>query len=148
MNSLASFLWLLSLYAKQQKCQVIWKKVYFYRPAQSCSPVRWETSVKQKTALPKRHRTANFPWLRLPASISALGRASYPTGRGPNSSSLFPPLAAVVAVALAELGSIAGAAPPPTRCLSNYSKCASGSPLRGNRRICAVVLPSPLGNFR
>ena len=48
MNSLASFLWLLSLYAKQQKCQVIWKKVYFYRPAQSCSPVRWETSVKQK----------------------------------------------------------------------------------------------------
>ena len=55
----------------------------------------------------------------------------HPAGRCPNSSSLFPPLAVVVAVALAELGSIAGAAPPPTRCLSNYSKCASGSPLRG-----------------
>ena len=69
----------------------------------------------------------------------------------PSFASLHLPLAAVssatvVAVALAELGSIAGAAPPPTRCLSNYSKCASGSPLRGNRRICAVVLPSPLGN--
>ena len=35
MNSPASFLWLLSLYAKQQKCQAIWKKVYFFlsRPA-------------------------------------------------------------------------------------------------------------------
>ena len=70
----------------------------------------------------------------------------------PSFASLHLPLAAVssatvVAVALAELGSIAGAAPPPTRCLSNYSKCASGSPLRGNRRICAAVLPSSLGNF-
>ncbi|RJV77211.1 hypothetical protein DWY76_06795 [Faecalibacterium sp. AF27-11BH] len=37
--------------------------------------------------------------LRLPASASCLERHSHPTGRGPNSSSLFPPLAAVVAVA-------------------------------------------------
>ena len=41
MNSPASFLWLLSLYAKQQKCQAIWKKVYFYghdSPTKTASP--------------------------------------------------------------------------------------------------------------
>ena len=37
--------------------------------------------------------------LRLPASASCLGRHSHLAGRGPNNSSLFPPLAAVVAVA-------------------------------------------------
>ena len=37
--------------------------------------------------------------MRLPASASALERALHPAGRGPNSSSLCPPLAAVVAVA-------------------------------------------------
>ena len=95
------------------------------------------------TALLKPHLRAVFPGLRFPASISALERASYPAGRSPNSSSLFPPLAAVVAVALAELGCIAGAAPPPTRCLSNDLKRASVSPLRGNRQTCAVVPPSP-----
>ena len=97
------------------------------------------------TALLKPHLRAVFPGLRFPASISALERASYPAGRSPNSSSLFPPLAAVVAVALAELGCIAGAAPPPTRCLSNDLKRASVSPLRGNRQTCAVVPPSPAG---
>ena len=51
------------------------------------------------TALLKPHLRAVFPGLRFPASISALERASYPAGRSPNSSSLFPPLAAVVAVA-------------------------------------------------
>ena len=54
--------------------------------------------------------------MRLPASISALGRASYPAGRGPNSSSLFPPLAAVGAVALSSaslmLRSLEPTAPP------------------------------------
>ena len=93
------------------------------------------------TALLKPHLRAVFPGLRFPASISALERASYPAGRSPNSSSLFPPLAVVVAVALAELGCIAGAAPPPTRCLSNDLKRASVSPLRGNRQTCAVVPP-------
>ena len=38
--------------------------------------------------------------LRLPASASCLGRHSHLAGRGPNSNSLLPPLAAVVAVAL------------------------------------------------
>ena len=51
------------------------------------------------TALLKPHLRAVFPGLRFPASISALERASYPAGRSPNSSFLFPPLAAVVAVA-------------------------------------------------
>ena len=56
------------------------------------------------TALLKPHLRAVFPGLRFPASISALERASYPAGRSPNSSSLFPPLAAVVAVAPIEGG--------------------------------------------
>ena len=38
--------------------------------------------------------------MRLPASASCLGRHSHPAGRCPNSSSLFRPLAALVAVAL------------------------------------------------
>ena len=99
------------------------------------------------TALLKPHLRAVFPGLRFPASISALERASYPAGRSPNSSFLFPPLAAVVAVALAELGCIAGAAPPPTRCLSNDLKRASVSSLRGNRQTCAVVPPSSAGKM-
>ena len=44
-------------------------------------------------------RGAGGDGLRLPASASCLGRHSHPTGRGPNSSSLFLPQAAVVAVA-------------------------------------------------
>jgi len=39
------------------------------------------------------------PGLRLPAAISRLERRSCPAGRCPNSSSLHPPQAAVVAVA-------------------------------------------------
>ena len=39
------------------------------------------------------------PGLRLPASVSALGRASHPAGRGPSLASLFPPLAAVASAA-------------------------------------------------
>ena len=39
------------------------------------------------------------PVSRLPAAASCLGRHAHPAGRSPNSSSLFLPLAAVVAVA-------------------------------------------------
>jgi len=44
-------------------------------------------------------RGAGSDGLRYPASTSCLGRHSCPADRGPNSSSLFPPQAAVVAVA-------------------------------------------------
>ena len=40
------------------------------------------------------------PGSRLPAAASCLGRHAHPAGRSPNSSSLFLPLAAVVAVAV------------------------------------------------
>ena len=40
------------------------------------------------------------PVSRLPAAASCLGRHAHPAGRSPNSSSLFLPLAAVVAVAV------------------------------------------------
>ena len=43
--------------------------------------------------------SADIFGLRLPAAASCLGRHSHLAGRGPNSSSLFLPLAAVVAVA-------------------------------------------------
>ena len=42
------------------------------------------------------------PGLRLPASVSALGRTSHPAGRGPSLSSLFLPLAAVASAAKIE----------------------------------------------
>ena len=44
-------------------------------------------------------RSAGGDGLRYPASTSCLGRHACPADRGPNSSSLFPPQAAVVAVA-------------------------------------------------
>ena len=47
----------------------------------------------------QRFRCAGPDGLRHPASASCLGRHSHPAGRCPNSSSLYPPLAAVVAVA-------------------------------------------------
>ena len=115
--------------------------------AQSCSPVRWETSVKQKRLCRSGIVRPTSPSCGSQRLFRPLGGPHILLAAAPTAPPCFRPLAAVVAVALAELGSIAGAAPPPTRCLSNYSKCASGSPLRGNRRICAVVLPSPLGNF-
>ncbi len=49
--------------------------------------------------------SSDISGLRLPASASCLGRHSHLAGRGPNSNSLFPPLAAVVAVALRLQGS-------------------------------------------
>ena len=47
----------------------------------------------------RRFRRAGSDGLRPPTSASCLGRHSHPAGRCPNSSSLYPPLAAVVAVA-------------------------------------------------
>ena len=47
-----------------------------------------------------RTRTGRAHGLRLPASATALERAVHPAGRGPNSSSLLLPQAAVVAVAV------------------------------------------------
>ena len=47
----------------------------------------------------QRFRRAGPDGLRHPASASCLGRHSHPAGRCPNSSSLHPPQAAVVAVA-------------------------------------------------
>ncbi len=47
----------------------------------------------------QRFRRAGSDGLRPPTSASCLGRHSHPAGRCPNSSSLYPPLAAVVAVA-------------------------------------------------
>ena len=44
-------------------------------------------------------RAEKEPGSRLPAAASCLGRHAHPAGRSPNSSSLFPLLAAVVAVA-------------------------------------------------
>ena len=60
------------------------------------------------------------PGSRLPAAASCLGRHAHPAGRSPNSSSLFLPLAAVVAVAQ-------GLFSPP-----DYSagRCCSNPPLR------------------
>ena len=48
----------------------------------------------------QRFRCAGSDGLRHPASASCLGRHSHPAGRCPNSSSLYPPQAAVVAAAL------------------------------------------------
>ena len=45
-------------------------------------------------------RAEKEPGSRLPAAASCLGRHAHPAGRSPNSSSLFLPLAAVVAVAV------------------------------------------------
>ena len=63
-----------------------WGKVLFCAPKEN-----------QKSA--RYFRGAGSDGLRYPASTSCLGRHSCPADRGPNSSSLFPPQAAVVAVA-------------------------------------------------
>ena len=60
-----------------------------------CSLLR----AKREPEKHQRFRRAGSDGLRYPASTSCLGRHSCPADRGPNSSSLFPPLAAVVAVA-------------------------------------------------
>ena len=65
-------------------------------------------------------RAEKEPGSRLPAAASCLGRHAHPAGRSPNSSSLFLPLAAVVAVAQ-------GLFSPP-----DYSagRCCSNPPLQ------------------
>ena len=55
--------------------------------------------AKREPEKHQRFRRAGPDGLRYPASTSCLGRHSCPADRGPNSSSLFPPQAAVVAVA-------------------------------------------------
>ena len=55
--------------------------------------------VKREPENHQRFRRAGSDGLRYPASTSCLGRHSCPADRGPNSSSLYPPQAAVVAVA-------------------------------------------------
>ena len=55
--------------------------------------------AKREPEKHQRFRRAGSDGLRYPASTSCLGRHSCPADRGPNSSSLFPPQAAVVAVA-------------------------------------------------
>ena len=48
---------------------------------------------------PRAAQNKKKPGSRIPAAASCLGRHAHPAGRSPNSSSLFLPLAAVVAVA-------------------------------------------------
>ena len=76
-------------------------------PARHESPsgaFKSQTGLRSKccafsTARSQRFRRAGADGLRHPASASCLGRHSHPAGRCPNSSSLYPPQAAVVAVA-------------------------------------------------
>ena len=82
---------LLLLYATPCKSQASGKKFIFTS--------KYILPDITKTALPKQSRRKSSSGLRLPASTSHLERCSCLAGRGPNSSSLFPPLAAVVAVA-------------------------------------------------
>ena len=60
-----------------------------------------EKVVKERLAgwTPRAAQNKKEPGSRLPAAASCLGRHAHPAGRSPNSSSLFLPLAAVVAVA-------------------------------------------------
>ena len=61
--------------------------------------VTFSFDVKREPENHQRFRRAGSDGLRYPASTSCLGRHSCPADRGPNSSSLYPPQAAVVAVA-------------------------------------------------
>ncbi len=78
----------------------------------------------------QRFRRAGPDGLRHPASASCLGRHSHPAGRCPNSSSLHPPLAAVVAVAL----------------FSRFSDLKAPQPLR--RQLPAGERVRPLRHLR
>ena len=75
------------------------------------------------------------PVSRLPAAASCLGRHAHPAGRSPNSSSLFLPLAAVVAVAQ-------GLFSPP-----DYSagRCCSNPPLQPLFKADKTETPVPIG---
>ena len=73
----------------------------------------------------RRFRRAGADGLRHPASASCLGRHSHPAGRCPNSSSLHPPQAAVVAVA-------------------HFSRFSDLKSLRDGRRTTAAKCRFPL----
>ena len=96
----------------------------------------------------QRFRRAGPDGLRHPASASCLGRHSHPAGRCPNSSSLYPPQAAVVAVALfsrfsdlkapqplrRQLPAGEQGAPSPSPSVTPcplFCRCATSSPDRG-----------------
>ena len=96
----------------------------------------------------QRFRRAGADGLRHPASASCLGRHSHPAGRCPNSSSLYPPQAAVVAVALfsrfsdlkapqplrRQLPAGEQGAPSPSPSVTPcplFCRCATSSPDRG-----------------
>ena len=64
-----------------------------------CIGAKFSFDVKREPENHQRFRRAGSDGLRYPASTSCLGRHSCPADRGPNSSSLYPPQAAVVAVA-------------------------------------------------
>ena len=80
-------------------------------------------------------RAEKEPESRLPAAASCLGRHAHPAGRSPNSSSLFLPLAAVVAVAQ-------GLFYPP-----DYSagRCCSNPPLCPFCLADKTETPAPIG---
>ena len=89
---------------KSQGKKFIFTSKYTFPPdMRSRAPLFSGKAGNKKAVLPKQSCRKGSSGLRLPASASCLGRHSRLAGRGPNSSSLFPPQAAVVAVALAEL---------------------------------------------
>ena len=75
------------------------------------------------------------PGSRLPAAASCLGRHAHPAGRSPNSSSLFLPLAAVVAAAQ-------GLFSPPD---CSAGRCCSNPPLSPLCKCDKTETPVPIG---
>ncbi|HBB09071.1 MAG TPA: hypothetical protein DCZ68_03630, partial [Faecalibacterium sp.] len=80
-------------------------------------------------------RAEKEPGSRLPAAASCLGRHAHPAGRSPNSSSLFLPLAAVVAVAQ-------GLFYPPD---CSAGRCCSNPPLHPLFKADKTETPVPIG---
>ena len=114
------------------------------RCRRSCSLL----TPKREPEKRQRFRRAGPDGLRHPASASCLGRHSHPAGRCPNSSSLYPPQAAVVAVALfsrfsdlkapqplrRQLPAGEQGAPSPSPSVTPcplFCRCATSSPDRG-----------------
>ena len=96
----AKFAFVLLLYAIPRKSQAVRGK--FTKTLSLCS--RALLFLKYRALLVQRGparlaRGASHPGCGSQRLLRPLVRASHPAGRGPNSSSLFPPLAAVVAVA-------------------------------------------------
>ena len=80
-------------------------------------------------------RAEKEPGSRLPAAASCIGRHAHPAGRSPNSSSLFLPLAAVVAVAQ-------GLFSPPD---CSAGRCCSNPPLCPFCSADKTETPAPIG---